>query len=99
MSEVPAIAVVNSSSPCLKSSNSVPSRVVSDNESCERSLSMNKIDLIKLKMNLEKALNVSKSLEDISERCDKLHLAASLIQASIDDEEIEGQIENVIGAI
>ena len=38
-------------------------------------------------------------MEDISERCDKLYLEASWIQASIDGEEIKGQIENVIGAI
>ena len=73
--------------------------VVSGNESCLRSLSMKKIELIKLKMELERVLKVSQSLEDISERCDKLYLEASLIQASTDGEEIEGQIENVIGAI
>ena len=38
-------------------------------------------------------------MDDISERCDKLYLEASLIQVSIDGEEIEGQIENVVGAI
>ena len=99
MSEVSASEVVNSSNPCLNSSEPVPSCVVSGNESCLRSLSMKKIELIKLKMELEKALKVSQSLEDISERCDKLYLEASWIQASIDGEEIKGQIENVIGAI
>ena len=99
MSEVPAIAIVNSSNPCRNSSDSVPSRVVSDNKFCLKSLSMKKIDLIKLKKNLEKALEVSQYLENISERCNKLYLAALLVQASIDVEETEGQMENVIGAI
>ena len=84
MSEVPASEVVNSSSPGLNSSEPVPSCVASGNESCLRSLSMKKIELIKLKMELEKALKVSQSLEDILERCDKLYLEASWIQASID---------------
>ena len=98
MSEVPAIATTVA----ILVSNRVIQchwRVVSNNESCLRSLSMKKIELIKLKMELEKERKVSQSLEDISERCDKLYLEASLIQASIEGEEIKGQIENVVGAI
>ena len=99
MLEVPASEVVNSSNLCLNSSDPMPSCVVVGNESCLRSLSMNKIELIKLEMKSEKALKVSQSLEGALERCDKLYLEASLIQASIDGEEIKSQIENVIGGI
>ena len=54
MLKMHAIAIVNSSNSCFDSSDAVSSRVVSDIESCLRSLSMKKIELIKLKMELEK---------------------------------------------
>ena len=59
---------------------------------------MKKIEFIKLKMEIEKALKVYESLKDISEKRDRFYLEASLIQTSMDSDELEGQIKNVASA-
>ena len=51
------------------------------------------------KMEIGKTLRVNGSLEIISEKCDRLSLEASSIQTSIDSDEFEGEIDNVVIAI
>ena len=51
------------------------------------------------KMEIGKTLRVNGSLEIISEKCDRLSLEASSIQTSIDSDELEGEIDNVVIAI
>ena len=47
-------------------------------------------------MEIEKALKANKSLEDISEKCDRFYLEASLIQTSMYSDELDGKIEKVV---